>query len=117
MTYWIKRIAAILAITAFFALLFSGLAGSGTFSLEVLVPILLRSTAGAALCWILGIVVADIVLKGIVSDIVVDTDNLVDGGLLQRVHIVKERAVPGGPDMPFEQRGKPGKKNKAGREK
>jgi hypothetical protein len=110
MIFWIRKFGTILAATAFFALLFSGLAGSRNFASEALVPVFLRAIVGASLFWVAGIVVADIVLKGILTDIAIDTENLVEGGVLQQVQSVNERALPGGPDMPFLERKKPEKK-------
>jgi hypothetical protein len=109
MIYWIKKCASILGIAAFFVLLFTGIVSSGQFSWECFVPACARAFGGAALLWVLGIVVADILVKGIITDIEVDKECLVEGGLLQQVHAVREKNVPGGPEMPFEKGPRPKK--------
>lgn len=101
MIYWIKRFASILGITTFFALLFIGIISSGQFSWESLVPACARAFGGAVLLWLVGIVIADILVKGIITDIEIDRKCIVDGGLLQQVHAIQEKSVPGGPEMPF----------------
>jgi hypothetical protein len=64
---------------------------------------------GAALLWIVGIVIADILVKGIITDIDIDRKNLVEGGLLQQVHAIRAKNLPGGPEMPFEPGSRAGK--------
>ena len=101
MIFWIKRTAAILGISTFFVLLVLGIASSHTVSWESFAPACARACAGGALLWIVGIIIADILFKGIITDIDLDQKNIVDGGLLQQVHSIKERTVPGGPELPF----------------
>lgn len=102
MKYWIKKFALLLGSSAFFILLFIGMASSGQFSWETFYPACIRALGGAMLLWIVGIVVADIFVKGIVTDMEIDKKCLVEGGLLQQVHAIQEKNVPGGPEMPFE---------------
>ena len=102
MIYWIKRFASIVCLAAFFILLFSGMASSGQFSWGSFIPACARAFGGAALLWIVGIVVADILVKGIITDIEIDRKCIVEGGLLQQVHAIRKKNSPGGPEMPFE---------------
>jgi hypothetical protein len=104
MIYWIKRFASILGITAFFSLLFIGILSSGQFSWGSLVPACARALGGGCLLWIAGMVIADILVKGIITDIEIDRKGIVEGGLLQQVHAIQEKCAPGGPEMPFESR-------------
>ena len=99
MVVWIKRIAAILGISTFFVLLLLGIASSQAFTWESFVPACTRAIAGAALFWIFGIIIGDILLKGIVTDVEVDDKALIEGGLLQQVHAVKERILPEGAEQ------------------
>jgi hypothetical protein len=102
MVYWIKKIASILGITVFFLLLIFSLAGGREYTLQLLFMSLLRAFFGASLAWVAGIVIADILLKGVQSDIESDRKAaLLEGGLLQRIQSMRETAVPGGVDMPF----------------
>ena len=108
MLFWIKKAAAVLGIAAFFLLLLFGMAGSRQFTFEALVPVFFRAVLGAGLFWVIGIVIADILVKGIITDASIDRQHLVEGGLLQRVLFVKEQDLrPGGA---VKAAGKPGKK-------
>lgn len=101
MIYWIKRFATLLGFAAFFILLLIGMLSSGQLSWECFVPACARALGGALLLWIVGIVVADILLKGIVTDIEIDKKCLVDGGLLQQVHSIREKSAPAAPKCPL----------------
>jgi hypothetical protein len=102
MVYWIRKFGKILGLTAFFILFFIGMASSGQVTWGTLLPACARALGGAVLFWIVGIVVADILVKGIITDIDIDRKGLVEGGLLQQVHSIRRKSVPGGPEMPFE---------------
>ena len=102
MVYWIKKIASLLGITVFFILLILSLAVDHEYTLQMLFLSLVRALVGASLAWVVGIVIADILLKGVLSDIENDQKTaLLEGGLLQRIQSMRETAVPGGADMPF----------------
>jgi hypothetical protein len=85
----------------FFILLIVAMASSGSMTLDSLANALIRALFGASAFWVIGIVIADIFLKGVVTEVDVDRKCLVDGGVLQQLHTAKERAAPGGNDMPF----------------
>jgi len=115
MLFWIKKFAAIVGMTAFFVLFVMTIAGYGDFSWEAVTWALIRALTGAALFWVVGIVVADILFKGIISDMESDRNCLVEGGLVQQVHMIKEKYTPGGADLPFSGMAVPVTKNgKAG---
>lgn len=101
MVYWIRKCAALLGCTVFFALFFVGLAGSGEYSIAGLGGAFMRALFGASLAWVVGIVIADILLKAVLSDIAGDRNALVEGGLMQRIHSLRDTVAPGGPGMPF----------------
>ena len=101
MIYWIKKIAMLLGMTVFFMVFVFSLMGGHEYSLQTLSLSLVRAVVGASLAWVVGIVIADILLKGVLSDIENDQKVLLEGGLLQRMQSLREAAVPGGSDMPF----------------
>ena len=101
MVYWIKKIAALLGMTVFFMLFIFSLTGGTEYTLQSLSQALIRAIVGASLAWVVGIVIADILLKGVLSDIEGDHKALLEGGLLQRIQSMRGAAVPGGSEMPF----------------
>ena len=101
MINWIKKIAFILGVATFFALLFISLVNCGEFTLSTIATAACFSLAGASVFWFIGIIIADVLFKGIITDIDTDSSALADGGLLQRVHTYKQMAVPGGAEMPY----------------
>ena len=101
MVYWIRKFAALLGVTIFFILFFIGLATSGEYSLESISFSIVRAILGASLAWVVGIVIADILLKGGFTDIAGDRAAQLEGGLMQRIHSFQEATTPGGSAMPF----------------
>jgi hypothetical protein len=88
-------------MTVFFMLFIVSLTRGNEYTLQLLSLSLIRAVVGASLAWVVGIVIADILLKGVLSDIEGDQKSLIEGGLLQRVQTMRGAAVPGGADMPF----------------
>ena len=101
MVDWIKKIALILGISVFFLLLIIGIAGAGEYTLHSLSVAFIRAFFGASLAWVVGIIIADILLKGMVSDIENDRSALMEGGLMQRLQSLRGAVTPGSQDMPF----------------
>ncbi|MCU0609231.1 MAG: hypothetical protein MUF22_05645 [Chitinispirillaceae bacterium] len=101
MKFWIKRISVLLGCSAFFMLFLTGLASSQSLAWESLIGAAARAATGGILFWIIGIVIADILLKGILSDIEVDKEHLVDGGMLQQIQAIRQKSMPGGTENPF----------------
>ena len=85
MTGWIRKIAAAIGMTAFFGLLFVGMAASGGISWNAFVPALIRAAIGACLVWVAAIIAADIVVKGAAADIPADKATTMENGLLRRI--------------------------------
>jgi hypothetical protein len=102
MRYWIKKGAFLLGGFVFFVILLSNLIGSDPFDLNYLVPALIRAVLGGALFWFAGFILGDIVFKGVLNDIDEnDKSNLLEGGLIQQMHMEKEKHVPGGEEYPY----------------
>jgi hypothetical protein len=91
---WIKTSAWILAGCAFFAVLLVSIDPSDPFNLDVTVPALLKALASALLFWLLGYIVGDVVLKGLVESVTVEEIPAYEGGLIQQVRDEKLRSDP-----------------------
>lgn len=85
MRFWINRIARLLAFFVFFIVLFNGISYEDPFDMVFLMPSLIKAIIGAALFWVAGTIISDIVLKGIVEDIPNEDLDLLDGGIIQRM--------------------------------
>ena len=94
MVFWINKIAKVIGLATFFIVLFIGLAKSGEFTFASILSSTAYALIGGALFWFIGIIISDILFKGIVTDIETDSDCLADGGLLQRVHTYKKSSSP-----------------------
>jgi len=102
MGYWIKKGAFFLGVMVFFIILLTSMIGLDPMNPMHLVPAIIKAVFGGALFWFTGFILGDIVFKGVLSDIDEnDKNNLLEGGLVQRIHSEKERFVPGGPELPF----------------
>lgn len=101
MEHWIKRGGMLLAITVFFAIFISMLFVGDPFRLShVLMALSYAFVAGSG-CWFLGFIVGDILLKGILNDIGNMTEeSVVEGGILQRLHMMKSASVADGEGAP-----------------
>jgi hypothetical protein len=102
MGYWIKKGAFLLGTTVFFIIFLTSLIGLDPLNPMHLIPAILKAVLGGALFWFTGFILGDIVFKGVLTDIdATDKNNLLEGGLVQRIHMEKERHVPGGPELPY----------------
>ena len=102
MGYWIKKGAFLLGTTVFFIILLTSLIGLDPLNPIHLIPAIIKAVLGGALFWFTGFILGDIVFKGVMTDIDSnDKNNLLEGGLVQRIHMEKERYVPGGPELPY----------------
>ena len=86
MVIWIKRIARILSLMTFFFVFIIGIDPAQPFEPILLATAFAKAFIGAMLLWFAGFVLADIVLKGLVSTIPTSEDDSIDGGLIQRIH-------------------------------
>jgi hypothetical protein len=102
MIYWIKRGGRLFGSTVFFLVLFSILIRHDGIHINSFLTAFIYAFTAGIICWLIGTILSDIVLKGIVTDIGGnDSDNLLDGGILQRLLMIREQITPGGEEMPF----------------
>lgn len=103
MMYWIKRGARILAGGVFFSVFIAMLLRSPVFELENLVVAAAYAFFAGITCWFIGIVISDIVIKGIITDIGdAGIEGIIEGGMMQRIQTLQEQLVPGGRELPFD---------------
>lgn len=104
MIYWIKRGGRLFGWAVFYGVLIGLLVRAELYDSVFLGRVLLIAIGAGIVSWFTGIVICDIILKGILTDIDGENDameNLIEGGILQRFQIMKEQSVPGGEEMPF----------------
>lgn len=102
MVYWIKKTAFLLGISAFFGILFISMFSSNDpLDIGNILCSIIKGLLGGGLLWFAGFILGDIIFKGILTDVPIDKDNLVEGGLIQRINEKQKMALPGGPDMPL----------------
>jgi hypothetical protein len=94
MTYWIKRIAGMLSFGSFFIGFFMSIDPSNPFDAGALAIACFKGGAGALMFWAAGFVMADIVVKGLVTDLHTEQKDVVEGGLLQRIFVVQSARTP-----------------------
>ncbi len=111
MKKWINRCARILGGAVFFAVLTGMMFRPEAWAYPDCFVVLAEAFIFGLAAWLVGIVVFDILLKGICSDMETENpDILLEGGILQHFTMMKEQLLPGGSEMPFYDR-KPGKKS------
>jgi hypothetical protein len=94
MVKWTKRTAFLLGLCAF------GVTFLVSFDFENYIDVGMILTAGikgmgaGVLFWLAGLVIGNIFLRGLVTDVPVDPSNLVEGGVLQRLYLYQKRLDP-----------------------
>lgn len=94
MTFWIKRCARMMATGSFFIAFFLGMDPNDPFDKNMLIVAVLKGCAAAFLFWAAGFVLADIVIKGMVSDISTDEKDALEGGVLGRLYGMQAGMAP-----------------------
>jgi cytochrome bd-type quinol oxidase subunit 1 len=85
MTKAIHVFSVFLAYGAFILIFLAGYDFTGTFTIESITPIILKSLFGAVLFWFLGIIIGDIIVRGIVEDIDESKLDSLEGGFEQLI--------------------------------
>ncbi|MFW5784992.1 MAG: hypothetical protein ACOCW1_02295 [Chitinispirillaceae bacterium] len=65
------------------------------YSIGTALSAVIKASVSGVLFWFAGLIISDIILKGLVSDIQPDSEHLVEGGLLQRIYLFQQSLVPG----------------------
>lgn len=102
MNYWLKQGTRLFSGVVFFTILAILLLENLPVDMNSLLKAAMYASAGSILFWFAGMVIVDIIIKGLVTHI--DDDRittLIDGGMLQRIGEMQRKMVPGGEEMPF----------------
>jgi hypothetical protein len=97
MMYWIKRIARLAGILTFFTVFVSGIDPSDPLNAHTALIAAAKGCAGAFLFWLLAFVIADIVVKGLVTDVRTEESDAARGGLVQRLRTIQSSELAGPP--------------------
>ena len=80
--------------------MFVTLFNAGEFTVTSMITAVAVSFGGAAVFWFIGIIIGDVLFKGVITDIETDATALTDGGLLQRIHSFRQKDAPGAAAAP-----------------
>jgi hypothetical protein len=94
MMHWIKRTARLLGMVSFFIVFFLGIDPNDPFNTHIIAVAFAKGLAGALLLWLSGFIIADIVIKGLITDVRTNEDDTLEGGILQRLHSVQSSLTP-----------------------
>ena len=89
MIYWIKKISRIIAFITFFIIFFCGIDSNDPFNIYNASSAFIKAFFGAVLLWLTAFVICDIILKGAVEDVPKEDIEVLDGGIIQRLHETK----------------------------
>lgn len=112
MVFWIKKFAFVMGLITFFTTLGIHFMAPDPLDYNLLIPALVKGLLGASLLWFTGFIIGDIFFKGVLTDIQLERNNLIEGGMLQNIHLKKEKNIPGGEDLPLTSTVKAGKSSK-----
>lgn len=98
MVYWIKKIARISGLCVFFLIFIYCIDYKDPYSAQNAIIAALKAGLGAGLFWFLGFIIGDIIIKGIFIDLPTNKDDMIEGGLVQRLYTYQERSKPGESD-------------------
>jgi hypothetical protein len=111
MIYWIKKISRIIAFITFFIIFFCGIDPNDPFNIYNATSAFIKAFFGAILLWLTAFVICDIILKGAVEDVPKDEIEVLDGGIIQRLHETQnENKVIGRVEKNVNEEGKQKKK-------
>lgn len=94
MVIWIKKLARILAWAAFFGVFLAGIDFADPLNPTAALLSLAKAGAAAFLFWLMGYILGDIIIKGLVDTLEAEEVSLAEGGLVQRIRDEKERTSP-----------------------
>jgi len=94
MVKWTKRSAFLLGLCAFGVTFLVSFQYDNYFDAGMILFSGIKGMAAGVLFWLTGLVIGNIFLKGLVTDVPVDPSNLVEGGILQRLYLYQKRLDP-----------------------
>ena len=94
MMHWIKSGARIVSLSSFFIAFFLGIDPSDPLNVNAAAIAFVKGCAAALLFWIVGYIVSDVVVKGVLTDVHTNENDIVEGGLLQRLRAMQAELSP-----------------------
>jgi len=91
MVLWTKRTAFFLGFCAFIVMFLLSYDFEHYQDAKMIVIAVVKGLCASLLFWIAGLIIGNIFLKGLVTDIPVDQNHLIDGGILQRIYMYQQR--------------------------
>ncbi|MDR0331481.1 MAG: hypothetical protein LBH93_07230 [Chitinispirillales bacterium] len=91
MVLWTKRSAFFLGFCAFVVMFLLSYDFENYFDTKVIAIAMIKGLGAGLLFWVAGLIIGNIFLKGLVTDVPVDQNHLVDGGILQRIYLYQQR--------------------------
>ena len=76
---------------AFFIALFLGVNWEDLFNVTILISSLVKACAVGAVCWFFVFIVGDIIAKALIEHIEPTEEDVLDDGLLQRIHEERDK--------------------------
>jgi hypothetical protein len=91
MVIWTIRSAFFLGFCAFIVMFIISFDFDNYLEARSFVIAMIKGLCAGLLFWMAGLVMGNIFLKGLITDIPVDQSHLVDGGVLQRIYLYQQR--------------------------
>jgi hypothetical protein len=91
MVLWTKRSAFFLGSCAFAVMFLLSYDFENYLDTTMITVAAIKGIGAALIFWLAGLIIGNIFLKGLVTDIPVDQTHLVDGGILQRIYLYQQR--------------------------
>ena len=91
MVLWTKRMAFFLGFCAFIVMFLLSFDYENYMATRTIVISTVKGLCAGLLFWIGGLIIGNILLKGLITDVPIDQSHLVDGGLLQRIYLYQQR--------------------------
>jgi hypothetical protein len=91
MVLWTKRSAFFLGFCAFVVMFLLSYDFENYLDTMMITVAAIKGVGAALIFWLAGLIIGNIFLKGLVTDIPVDQNHLVDGGILQRIYLYQQR--------------------------
>jgi len=91
MVLWTRRSAFFLGACAFVVMFLLSFDFEDYMDTMMIVIAVIKGAGAALLFWMAGLIIGNIFLKGLVTDIPVDQNHLIEGGILQRIYMYQQR--------------------------
>jgi hypothetical protein len=91
MILWTKRAATFLGFCAFAVMFLLSYDFTDYLETKMIIIAFVKGACAGLLFWLAGLVIGNIFLRGLVTDVPVDQNHLIDGGILQRIYLYQQR--------------------------